>query len=174
PDRLNRFFVRTDTGFHVSRLLREMVLFAHHDLAKDPPFSRIDLISCRNVLIYMQPQLQKKLLRIFHYALNTDGCLLLGSSESVGDAVDLFSTVDRRLKIYMKKHAMSAAVFEFNPNRPLLPPSDFLRPTVERRSPLTIQQLAERKVIEKYGPPGVVVADNMEVVQFRGQTGSFL
>jgi len=111
-DRLQRFFSRTDSQYQISRNIRDMVIFATHNLGKDPPFSRLDLISCRNVLIYMQPQLQKKVLRISHYALNPDGFLILGTSEGVGDAVDLFSLVDRKLKIFSKKNAPPTAVFD--------------------------------------------------------------
>ncbi len=110
--RLQRFFTRQENGYRVSQQLRDMVLFAHHNLGKDPPFSRLDLISCRNVLIYMQPPLQKRVLRVFHYALNPDAFLLLGASESVGEASDMFVLVDRKLKLYSKKSIASSAVFE--------------------------------------------------------------
>jgi capsular polysaccharide biosynthesis protein len=84
PARLQRFFQAHDKGYQVSRTIRDMVVFARQDLGKDPPFSRLDLISCRNVLIYLRGPLQRKVLRVFHYALRPEGCLLLGTSESVG------------------------------------------------------------------------------------------
>ena len=95
PERLQRFFTYSDKGYQVHRAVRDMVVFARHNLTRDPPFSRIDLVSCRNVLIYLQPQLQKKVLRYFHYSLNPNGFLFLGTSETVGDGSDLFSLVDR-------------------------------------------------------------------------------
>src|SRR5581483_3347400 len=98
PPRLQRFFARAEKGYQISRQIREMIVFARHNLGKDPPFSRLDFISCRNVLIYLQPQLQKKIIRVFHYGLNSSGMLLLGSSETVSD--DLFQLVDRKLRLY--------------------------------------------------------------------------
>ncbi len=178
PERLQRFFSRHEKGYQVSRQIRDSVVFARHNLGKDPPFSRLDLITCRNVLIYMQVALQRRVLRIFHYALNPDAFMLLGSSESVGDTADLFSMVDRRLKLFQKKNTASAAVFNFGFG------SRFQEeraqaahggtPRVDHRPLVTVQQLADRKVIEKYAPPGVLLNEDFEVIQFRGQTGPFL
>jgi two-component system CheB/CheR fusion protein len=106
PERLQRFFVKHERGFQISRQVRDLVVFAKHNLGKDPPYSRLDLISCRNVLIYMQAPLQKKVLRTFHYSLNLEGFLMMGTSEAVGEA-DFFSLVDRKLKIWAKKNAQS-------------------------------------------------------------------
>jgi two-component system CheB/CheR fusion protein len=178
PDRLQRFFSYHDHGYQVSRQIRDMVVFARHNLGKDPPFSHLDLISCRNVLIYMQSPLQRKVLRVFHYALKSDAFLLLGTSESVGDAADQFSLWDRKLKIYSKKNIPSSSVFDFSlgmpsgaeeSSRPGMPPLQ-----TERRPMFSLQQLADRKVLEKFGPPGVLIDENMEVLQFRGQIGPFL
>ncbi|MGZ4371443.1 MAG: CheR family methyltransferase, partial [Gaiellaceae bacterium] len=178
PERLQRFFARTEKGYQVSRLIRDMVVFAHHNLGKDPPFSRLDLISCRNVLIYMQPALQRKVLRVFHYALHSDAFLLLGTSESVGEASDLFSLLDRKLKIYLKKNILSAAVFDFaNGARtgraephPAAPPAAAL----EHRPTISVQKLADRKVLEKFGPPSLLLDEKMDVIQFRGELRPYL
>jgi two-component system CheB/CheR fusion protein len=177
PDRLARFFTKHDKSFQVTRAIRDMIVFAPHNLGKDPPFSRLDLVSCRNVLIYMQPALQRRALRTFHYALKPDGFLLLGTSESVGDAADLFTLVDRKLKIYAKKNVASAAVFELTAGlridgagrRAEGAASGERRPVA-----LSLQQLADRKILDKYGPPGVLVDDNLDVIQFRGRTGTYL
>jgi len=173
PERLQRFFVRHDKGYEVSRPIRDMVVFARHNLGKDPPFSRLDLVSCRNVLIYMTAPLQRKVLRVFHYALNPDGFLLLGASESVGDASDQFTLLDRKLKVYLKKNVPSAAVFDFaaGAQAGLEPPSI---PAIDRRPPISIQQLADRKVLEKFAPPGLLLDENQDVIQFRGDTGPYL
>ena len=173
-ERLQRFFSRTDREYQISRNIRDMVIFATHNLGKDPPFSRLDLICCRNVLIYMQPQLQRKVLRIFHYALNPDGFLALGTSESVGDAADLFSLLDRKLKIYAKKSAPPAAVFDmvFESVSTTLE-ADRMRPGTHRPL-MSVQQIADRKVIERYAPPGVVINESLEVLQFRGKLGPYL
>lgn len=172
-DRLQRFFTPTSRGYLVARRIRDMVVFARHNLGKDPPFSRVDLVSCRNVLIYMQDQLQKKVLGILHYALNPGGFLLLGTSEAPGDAAELFTLVDRNLKIYAKKSVVSAGAADFarwarseaEPGRAR---------TIEQRPAVTLLQLADRKVIEKYSPPGIVVDEALNIVQFRGKTARFL
>src|SRR5215472_7948638 len=173
PERLQRFFSRTEREYQISRNIREMVIFAEQNLAKDPPFSRLDLICCRNLLIYMQQPLQKKVLRILHYALNLDGFLVLGNAESVGDAADLFSTVDRKLKIFSKKNAAPAAVFDMLSGHVPIPVPD--RPLLDVHRPMiSVQQLADRKVLEKYGPPGVIINESLDVLQFRGKVGAYL
>ena len=105
PERLRRFFVKVDGGFQIAKSLREMCVFARQDLAQDPPFSRLDLISCRNVLIYMGPVLHKKVLGTFHYALKPAGFLMLGKSESMSGFTDLFTVLDREHKIWSKRPA---------------------------------------------------------------------
>ncbi|MCX5743628.1 MAG: PAS domain-containing protein [Proteobacteria bacterium] len=175
PERLQRFFTRQDHGYQVSRQLRDLVIVARHNLGKDPPFSRLDLVSCRNVLIYLQPALQRRVLHSIHYGLEPDAYLLLGLSESVGDAADLFTLVDRRFKLYTKKNIASAAVFEFPTGRVVDgAPLARVDPARGRTVPISIQQLADRKILERFGPPGVLVDPRLEVVQFRGQTGPFL
>ena len=175
PERLRRFFVRTDKGYQVARMIRDMVVFARHNLGKDPPFSRLDLVTCRNVLIYLQNPLQRKVMRVFHYALNPDAHLLLGTSESVGDAADLFGLLDRKLKVYVKKNIPSTAVFEFSlaSGRSLHDP-ERTSDSADPRPALGMAQIADRKVIEKYAPPGVIVDEKLDVVQFRGRIGPYL
>ncbi|MCZ7687642.1 MAG: hypothetical protein M5U28_56445 [Sandaracinaceae bacterium] len=123
PERLRLFFTRTDKGYQVKRSVRDLVVFARHNLGKDPPFSRLDLLSCRNVLIYMQPALQRKVLRVFHYALQPSGFLLLGSSESVGEDSDLFALVDRKMRLYQRKARAPVPVFDFATSGPPRPGS---------------------------------------------------
>ncbi|MBX3470584.1 MAG: PAS domain-containing protein [Planctomycetes bacterium] len=178
PERLHRFFVKKDGHYQICRRVRDMIVFATQDVTKDPPYSRLDLISCRNVMIYLQSALQRKVLRIFHYALNPGGFLLLGTSESVGDSSDLFSIVDRHCKIYGKRSLLpAAAAFDVTvgdaagrgahaPTRP--------QPAREPRPLTSLQQLADRRVLERFGPPGVVVNHELDVLQFRGRTGPFL
>jgi two-component system CheB/CheR fusion protein len=175
PDRLARFFVQVDGGYRVCSQVRDLVVFTHHNLAKDPPFSRLDLVTCRNVLIYMQPSLQQRVLRVFHYALRSGGFLLLGSSESVGDAADLYSSVNQKAKIYKKKDAYSLDGIP-SAGRPRLPVvSGLLNVSrVPARLAATALEVADRKVLEHYGPPGVLVNAAFEVIQFRGQMGPFL
>lgn len=173
PERLGRFFTPVEKGFQISRQLRDLVVFARHNLAKDPPFSRLDLVSCRNVLIYVQPPMQQKILRVFHYGLRSGGFLLLGTSESVGDAADLFTLIDRKLKIYQKKDVSSVATFDLAPR--VGPVVDVHREGVPGLRPaLSALEVADRKIIERYGPPGVLVNSSFDVIQFRGRTGDFL
>jgi hypothetical protein len=114
PERLRRFFVKVEGGFQIAKSLREMCVFARQDLAQDPPFSRLDLISCRNVLIYMGPVLQKKVMAIFHYALKPTGFLMQGKSESISGFADLFTVIDREHKICSKKPAEPGRVFDLS------------------------------------------------------------
>ena len=165
--RLARFFTRTERGWVVSQRLREAVVFAQHDLTRDPPFSRLGLVSCRNVLIYMQPTLQRRLLRTFHYALEEGGYLLLGTSESAME--QLFSTVDRRVKLFTRRGGRTHSPFLSTVERNKQPLE--ARPQAPA---IGLQLLADRSVIERYGPPGVVVDQELEILQFRGRTGPFL
>src|SRR5262249_12357902 len=148
--------------YQISRRIRDIVVFAVQDVTRGPPFSHVDLISCRNVLIYLQPAVQKKVLRIFHYSLNPDGALLLGSSETIGDSTDTLTDHDKQQKIYAKKNIPSAAVFDvmFGPphaRRVEIDP----KTTPDVRPIVTLQQQADRKVLEKYGPPGVLINENL-------------
>ncbi|MEX2263923.1 MAG: chemotaxis protein CheB [Bryobacteraceae bacterium] len=177
PGRLKSFFLRNENGYQVSKVVRDMCVFARQDVIKDPPFSRLDLISCRNLLIYLEPPLQTRILRNFNHALNPNGYLMLGASESVTPAASLFSQPDKRFKVFMKEMGW----------RPLLPaphhemPSD--RPPAEKRSPPSpgdqaggqdIFREADRLVLSRYGPAGVIVNDRLTVIQFRGHTGAYL
>ncbi len=174
PERLQRFFVRVDKGYQVARQVREVVVFARHNLGRDPPFSRLDVVTCRNVLIYMQAPLQKRVLRIFHYALNPGAHLLLGTSESVADAAHLFSLVDRKHKVYAKKNVAATAFFDFGFSGRPSHEADAPAARSPARLPASLAQLADRKIIEKYGRPGVIIDDHLDVVQYRGRTGEYL
>ena len=185
PGRLQRFFVEENGGYRVTKGLREMVVFAKQNLIADPPFSRMDIISCRNLLIYLEPGLQQKALPTFHYALKPGGYLLLGASESIGGFSDLFESVDKKHKIFSRKAAPTSP-FHF-PVTPVdhakLPPSrapltvrDAGR--VERWGPLRgemdAHREADRIAAHHFAPPGVLVNDALQVLQFRGSTGAYL
>ena len=172
-ERLRRFFQKRDTGYEVGKALREQVVFAVHDLTRDSPFSRLDLCSCRNLLIYLQPPLQKRVLRVLHYALLPEAFLLLGSSETVTDTPELFALLDKKNRIYVKKSIASSGVFELDgvtprdSRSPRASPPDPLRPLTN------LQQLADRKVLDRFGPAGVLVNENLDILQFRGRTGPY-
>ena len=174
PERLHRFFVKRDVDYHISRHIRDMVVFSVQNVTKDPPFSRVDMASCRNLLIYLIPAAQKRVLRILHYSLQSDGFLLLGTSETVGESGDLFTLVDRTNKIYARKHveAVPGLDIGFGVQAQAIPQS--LHAATGMRSGLNIAAIAERKVLEMYGPPGVVITGDLEVVHIRGHTGPYL
>jgi two-component system CheB/CheR fusion protein len=176
PERLRRFFIKGEAGYQVSKPIRDLCIFARQNVFKDPPFSNLDLISCRNVLIYFGPELQKKVLPMFHYALNPNGYLLLGSSESIGAFADLFALAHRKHKIYQKKSVSPrlildmAARGDYGLERPGLAPA--LREGVPKG--FDPQKEADRLLLDRYSPPGVLVNGDMNILQFRGRTGSLL
>lgn len=171
PERLNRFFVKRDGGYQVKRQVRDLVVFATQNVTSDAPFSKLDLVSCRNLLIYLQPEMQRQVLRTLHYALKPGGFLLLGTSESVGDCPELFSLVDRSAKLYVSKHSSQVGFVPALAREPTIRPSEA---GVPERSVQSIAQLADRKILELYGPPGVVINERMEILHFRGRTGPYL
>ncbi|EPX64300.1 Chemotaxis protein methyltransferase CheR [Cystobacter fuscus DSM 2262] len=175
PERLRRFFVRGEGGYRIHKSLRDLCIFARQNVVGDPPFSRMDLISCRNVLIYLDPVLQKKVLPIFHYALNPGGCLLLGSAETVGASVDLFSLVDRRNKLYRKKSISYRPHLSFTYREPVTERrEDTPLPSRRGAAEQDPQREADRLVLASYGPPGVIINDALEILHFRGHTGPYL
>jgi two-component system CheB/CheR fusion protein len=171
-ERLGRFFSRKGNDYVVSRTLRDMIVFSQQNLFKDAPFSRIDLVSCRNLLIYLKPAAQKKVLRALHYALNPGGFLQLGTSESVTDAPDLFAVVDAKNKIYSRQQVASVAALAlaFDPHGAGGP----VHPAPAAKPLLSLRALADRKTLELYGPPGVLISESMEILHFRGRTGPYL
>src|SRR2546425_11501163 len=174
PERLRRFFTRHDNQYRVSKAIREMCLFAKQNVAADPPFSRVDLISCRNLLIYLAPPLQKRVIPTFHYALNPNGFLLLGASETIGAFSDLFAPVDREHRIYCRKTSTARAYPHFasdSVRSGLLPGARNKEP---QPAPVDWQREADRAVLGRYAPPGVLVNDGLDVLQFRGETGAYL
>jgi two-component system, chemotaxis family, CheB/CheR fusion protein len=172
PERLNRFFTKRDDTYLISRRIRDMLVFSHQNILNDPPFSRMDIASCRNLLIYLLPAAQKRVLRILHYSLNPGGYLLLGASESVSDAQELFATLDRKGKIFTKRLVAAQAPPDLHFGAPAI--AKPVRPSLVAPPRTTLQNLADRKILELYGPPGVVINENLEVLQFRGRTGAFL
>lgn len=175
PKRLHRFFSIEDGHYRVQKFIRDMVVFAQHNLLQDPPFTRVDLISCRNMLIYFEPALQQKLIPAFHYALKPGGHLLLGSSESVGQFHNLFATVEKTHRIYSKKQAANWPRFDRPPSVPsgkkLLAQAALQIPEANVTD---VQKEADRLVLQKYSPPGVLINGDGEVLQFRGDMGRYL
>ena len=187
PERLRRFFTEEDGGYRVVKPLRELVVFAQQNVISDPPFSRMDLISCRNVMIYLEPSLQKKVLPNFHYALKPEGYLFLGASESIGNFTDLFTPVDKRQKLFAKKAASSRA-FQLpdrkQPGRrvPAGPVPPAALPSGKRpegpadiwRGELSAEREADRVTVNQFAPPSVLINADLQILQFRGPTGAYL
>lgn len=173
--RLQRFFTAEEGRYRVQKAIRDLVVFAQHNLLQDPPFTRVDLISCRNMLIYFEPALQQKLIPAFHYALKPGGFLLLGSSESVGQFHNLFATVEKTHRVYTKKQAANWPRFDRPPSVPT--GKRYSPPAMPQAAELNAQDVhkeADRLVLQKYSPPGVLVNGDGEVLQFRGDVGRYL
>jgi two-component system, chemotaxis family, CheB/CheR fusion protein len=175
-DRLKRFFTKVNGFYQINKSIRDLCVFARHNAVMDPPFSNLDLISCRNMLIYLAPVLQKRILPVFHHALKPRGFLLLGSSETIGESSHLFELSDRKNKIYSKKLTLySRAVDIIQP-----PLRDVDRPVPRSGSrrqesrPAQLQEEIDRVILSRYSPDGVLIDEKMDVFQFRGQTGQFL
>ena len=173
-DRLRQFFIKTDGRYQISKAIRDACVFAQQDLTRDPPFSKLDLISCSNVLIYLSAALQERVIPVLHYALKPTGFLKLGSSESVGRSTNLFSVLDKKHKVYARKPGPSARLgFGVSGGDRVAAPA-----RAEEReagwSAAAIETAADRLVLGRYAPAGVVVNADMEIVQFRGKTGPYL
>ncbi len=178
PERLRRFFTKAPGGYQISKAIREMCVFAMQNLIKDPPFSRMDLISCRNVLIYLGPVLQKKLIPAFHFALKPGGFLMLGKSETIGTYPELFNLVDKKYKIYTKKPVAGAALgLTLGLDEQLrATPREVVRERAQEEvwTGVDLLKEADRLILTRYSPPGVIIDENLNILQFRGHTGPFL
>ncbi len=175
PDRLQRFFAKRNRFYQVNQTIRDSCVFARHDVTKDPPFSKMDLISCCNLLIYLGPLLQKKALSLFHYALRPSGFLVLGSSESVGSLSDSFEAVDRKYKFYSKRGNSIRPKFEFPDESASLATGAGVRDPAGIFNPVnSVQKEAERMLLAEYAPASVVIDAAMHVLQVRGRTDSYL
>ena len=172
--RLQQFFTKTDGNFRLNKPVRDNCIFANHNYLKDPPFAKIDLISCRNSLIYLEPFLQKKALTTFHYALKQKGVLILGKSETIGQATDLYNTFDKTNKFYTRK-AVRGNFLHVLSDRKEVPFKDNNNGTGKNDSSKDdFQKSGDGVLLSKYVPPGVTVNNEMDIVQFRGATGTWL
>ena len=178
PARLLRFFRKEDNHYRVVKSIRDLCVFAPHNIFRDPPFSRLDMVSCCNLLIYLDPVLQKKALCTFHYSLNQSGYLVLGKTESVGTDSILFAPLDKKLKIYQrKKDGHSRAAFEtsFQPsvaNTNI--PRHVYHSRADRDYTPDLEKTIDHLLLNRYIPACVVVNEDLDILQFRGSTGLFL
>ena len=176
-ERLARFFSERPDGYLVEKRIRDMVLFAQHDVILDPPFTRLDMLSCRNLMIYFGNALQRRLVPLFHYSLRPGGALLLGSSETVGRAQSLFSPLHPKSRLYWRSdngHAMGAVVFPTHrrPSSQTVTQETTLPPM--NTPPANLQALADQLLLQSFSPSAVLVNDGGDVVYISGRTGRYL
>jgi two-component system CheB/CheR fusion protein len=176
PERLERFFVKEELGYRISKNVRDLCVFSRQNVMRDPPFSHLDLISCRNVLIYLEATTQKRIFPIFHYALKPNGLLVLGTAESASTASTLFEALDKRHKLYLRRGTGTSAL----DGDLAIPGFEEPRARTARHGPSRernhddVQTEADRLMLARFAPGGVVVNDALDIVQFRGQTSPFL
>jgi two-component system CheB/CheR fusion protein len=173
-ERLSRFFVRHDGGYQIHKSVREMCVFAKQNVVKDPPFSNLDLISCRNLLIYFGPILQKRAIPTFYYALKPRGYLMLGPSESLGSFEDLFTLIDKKNKIYQKKRSNARVVTHFIGPNYVVPRLEPIHSPNILDAGSNVDREVDRILAQRFVPGCIVVNDDMEIVQFRGKIGPYL
>jgi len=174
PKRLQRFFSTTENGYRINNEIREMVVFAKHNIILHPPFTKLDILTCRNLLIYMDSELQKKILGLFYYSLNREGFLVLGSAETLGSQSHFFTPIESKLKIYQRTITnQTPELFDF--------PSSFSRTKqthIEQQSPVkpsaNIQSLADQLLLQQFSPPGVLVNNLGDIIYISGRTGKYL
>jgi two-component system CheB/CheR fusion protein len=168
-ERRRRHFSKTVDGYTIHKAVRDLCVFVRHDLARDPPFSRLDLVTCRNVLIYFNAALQKRVLRTFHYALNPGGLLLTGRSESISGFRSLFSSVNKADRIFTRSAATSTLRFA-----PRLEVHPLAAGEDKARRPVDLGRRLDGALLARYAPPLVLINDKLQVLQFRGETGPYL
>ena len=174
PERLKRFFVEEENGYRVAKGIREMVIFAPQNLIMDPPFTKLDILTCRNLLIYLAPELQKKLLPLFHYSLNPNGILFLGNAETIGAFTTLFTPVDRKMRLYRRlENERQARLVEF-PSSFVPAPSGATSEPNKAKPPENLQTLADQLLLQRYSPPAVLVNGKGDIVYINGRTGRYL
>jgi two-component system CheB/CheR fusion protein len=174
PERLSRFFVQIERGYQVAKSIRDMVIFAPQNLIMDPPFTRLELVSCRNLLIYLTPELQKKLLPLFYYSLNPGGFLFLGSAESIAGFTDLFAPLDAKTRLYRRlESGPRAEPVEF-PSSFIPALSGALQPPKALKPAANLQSLADQLLLQRYSPAAVLVKDNGDILYISGRTGKYL
>ncbi len=178
-ERLRRFFTKVDAGYRISKNIRDMCIFAQHNLLNDPPFSQMDIICCRNLLIYLEPVLQNKVISLFHYATRAGGYLILGTSEGLGGATHLFSTEDRTHKIFAKKSTAVRQVVNFSlnpqPSRGDYGPMHLpAKQTDISWNYMEAQKEFDRRLISQFSPATAFINEDFEIVHTRGNVSRYL
>jgi chemotaxis methyl-accepting protein methylase len=174
PERLSRYFVAEERGFRIAKDIREMVTFAEQNIISDPPFTKLDILSCRNLLIYFGPEVQKSLLPMFHFSLNPDGLLLLGSAETIGGFSRLFTPIDQKARLFRRiDHPVMRGLIGF-PNR--LPPhsTNTMGQIASDPHPESLQALMERLLLKHFAPAAVLIKGDGDILYVSGRTGKYL
>ena len=175
-ERMQQFFIKEEGGFRIKSEIREMIVFAQQNVLTDPPFTRLDMLSCRNLLIYLSSGTQKKLMPLFHYSLNPGGLLLLGSSESIGGFMDLFSPRDNKWKLFERRedHVARRSRVEFptsaHPHLAQMHEAE----TEQRGSNASIIEMAQTNILQTIAPPVVLINDQGDILYLTRQTGKYL
>jgi chemotaxis methyl-accepting protein methylase/PAS domain-containing protein len=174
PEQLRRYFTKEEGGYRVRAEIREMVIFSPHSVIKDPPFTKLDILSCRNLLIYLAPEMQKKLFPLFHYSLNPGGVMLLGNAETIGHFTGLFATVSGKSRIYQR---LASSVRP----EPIEFPSSFApgfsadSDAEDGRKPIpNLQTQADQLILRRYAPPSVLANEAGNIIHISGKTGKYL
>jgi two-component system CheB/CheR fusion protein len=174
PERLRRFFIQEENGYRVGKEIREVVTFATQNVIMDPPFTKLDILICRNLLIYLEPELQKKLLPLFHYSLNNDGVLFLGNAETISTFTDLFSPLHAKSRLFRRRESVLRA-------EPVAFPATFVATLAGAakelkmpRPPVNLQSLMDQLLLRNYSPPAVLVSSQGDILYISGRTGKYL
>jgi two-component system, chemotaxis family, CheB/CheR fusion protein len=179
PERLRKFFTKVEGGYRISKTIRDICIFAQHNVLNDPPFSQMDLICCRNLLIYLEPVLQNKVISLFHYASRPGGYLVLGTSEGVGPSGNLFTNIDRAQKIFLKKTSAVRQTVSFSLNHPS-DRSEFgavripVKPPESAWNYLEAQKEFDRRLLSQHAPATVFINEDLEIIHTRGNVNRYL
>ncbi|MEI8047746.1 MAG: chemotaxis protein CheB [Bacteroidota bacterium] len=174
PERINKFFAHEGDGFRINTAIREMVVFAPHNLVRDPPFTKLDFLSCRNLLIYLEPELQKKLMNLFHYSLNSGGVMLLGSAENNNSQAMHFASVDSKLKLYKRSVTpITTELLDF-PSAFISPKKQNSEDSKSTKVAENIQILTDQLLLQNYAPASVLINQEGDILYITGRTGKYL
>jgi two-component system CheB/CheR fusion protein len=174
PDRLNRFFVAEESGYRINKDIREMIVFARQNVIMDPPFTKLDLLSCRNLLIYFGTDLQKKLIPLFHYALGSKGMLLLGNAETICNFTALFRTLNSHARLYQRIEQVPGLTDIDFPTK-YFPVATMTQPeSSTSKSPANLQALVDQFLLQNYAPAAVVINKEGDILYINGHTGKYL
>ena len=174
PERLARFFVEENGRFRICQEIRQMVVFAPHNVTMDPPFTRLDILTCRNVLIYLGADLQKRLMPLFHYSLKPGGTLFLGSAESIGNFTELFSPLEAKARIYRREEVKQRAIDVDFPTRHVDESPNLIMMPSMTMQPANLQILADQLLLQKFSPAAVLTNADGDVLFINGRTGKYL